>query len=274
MFQPRLGVSLITISREFSPEAIGALAQSGVQTLEVMPASLMNGGQGPTDAAIDILRASRLEVASVHVPFGPGYDFSLADAGQARKGMEQSIMAGVDLTARLGAGIMVVHASGEPVEQADRQLRLGRAVESLAAIGERAARCGIRVAIELLPRTCLGNTADEMLWMLDALGDSGTFGACMDTNHSMDRHADVPGDIRRLGSHLIATHVNDYDGVDEKHWLPGQGVLDWKAILTALDQIGYTGPFNFECTLTGATVAQRIHDVEASFERLLNLRQR
>ena len=32
-------------------------------------------------------------------------------------------------------------------------------------------------------------------------------------------------------------YENDYDGVDETHWIPGQGVYDWDEILTCIRQL-------------------------------------
>ena len=37
-----------------------------------------------------------------------------------------------------------------------------------------------------------------------------------------------------------------YDGVDERHWLPGEGIVPWKEVVTTLMESGYRGPFLFE----------------------------
>jgi sugar phosphate isomerase/epimerase len=123
------------------------------------------------------------------------------------------------------------------------------------------------VAIELLPRTCLGNTVEELGELIRRLGDE-TFGVCLDVNHLMDRYGELPDEIRKLGPRLITTHLSDYDGVDEKHWLPGRGVIDWKAVKEALGEIGYKGPFNYECHLPGDTPGERIQAVEENFRWL------
>lgn len=41
-------------------------------------------------------------------------------------------------------------------------------------------------------------------------------------------------------------HVSDYDGIDEKHWLPGQGIVNWPEVIQALIETGYDGPFMME----------------------------
>jgi sugar phosphate isomerase/epimerase len=50
----------------------------------------------------------------------------------------------------------------------------------------------------------------------------------------------------KVGSHVVTLHVSDYDGVDERHWMAGDGIIHWKAVVTALRQANYQGPFLFE----------------------------
>ena len=45
---------------------------------------------------------------------------------------------------------------------------------------------------------------------------------------------------------LISLHISDYDFINERHWLPGEGKLDWQAILNAFKNIGYNGVWLYE----------------------------
>jgi len=45
---------------------------------------------------------------------------------------------------------------------------------------------------------------------------------------------------------IITTHLSDYDGEDEKHWMPGAGVVPWKQVYDTLTAAGYEGPWLFE----------------------------
>ena len=40
--------------------------------------------------------------------------------------------------------------------------------------------------------------------------------------------------------------MSDYDGVDERHRLPGEGIVPWRTVVTRLCGVGYRGPFLFE----------------------------
>ena len=49
-----------------------------------------------------------------------------------------------------------------------------------------------------------------------------------------------------MATNVATTHLSDYDGVDERHWLPGQGVVPWKQVFLGLQKAGYRGPYLFE----------------------------
>ena len=52
--------------------------------------------------------------------------------------------------------------------------------------------------------------------------------------------------IRNAGSRIITTHLSDYDFVDERHWVPGDGKINWREFYTLMEEAGYTGPYLFE----------------------------
>jgi len=240
----RLGVSLNFVQhKSVTAEGVQAVARSSIETLEVPGAFLADPAQREL-----IMRYLTVptgpRVVSVHSPFSEAIDISRTDPGGAEQGIEAA-RAALKAGSELGARLLVIHPSAEPIVPEQRAARIERSRASLAALAApaRAARC--RIAVELLPRTCLGNTAEELALLLDGL-DERVFGVCLDTNHLMERHASLPQVLGALGRRLFTLHLSDYDGVDEKHWMPGKGVIDWPAFMGALREIGYGGPFNYE----------------------------
>lgn len=68
----------------------------------------------------------------------------------------------------------------------------------------------------------IGRTSAEML---RPIGGCTEAMVCFDTNHLLlESHADFIG---ALGDRIATIHLSDYDGRDERHWLPGRGVIDW-----------------------------------------------
>lgn len=272
MFQPELGVSFHTIAsdRVLTEESVEAVRQSRIATLEIAAFLFQQDPQSAKKSMMKaLLQSSAIRPMSIHSLFGGIHDFSLLDEAAYAKAMAH-LHSGLDLAIELNAPILIVHASGEPIAPEDRERRIEQCRRGLADLGGRCRNVGKRVAVELLPRTCLGNTVEELLRILDGL-DERIFGICLDTNHLMDRYRTLPDDVRRLGHRLIALHLSDYDGVDEKHQPPGKGVVEWKAFMGALREIGYAGPFNYECLPDGDTPAARVRCLEENFDWLSRL---
>lgn len=269
MFQPRPGVSLNFVRREsVTPEVAESVARSTIATLEVPGIFLADPAQYELIARY-FTGADAPAVASVHAPFDSPRDLSSPESN-AREAALGGARDSLDAAQKLGAKIVVVHPSSEPIATEDRSARLARSRESYQSLTAHARSRDCRIAAELLPRTCLGNTVDELLALLDGL-DPEVFGVCLDTNHLMDRYESLPSVIRTLGSRLITLHLSDYDGVDEKHWMPGRGVIDWPVVLRALRDIDYTGPFNFESDPGMDDLHERIAAFEGCFEWLAGI---
>lgn len=196
--------------------------------------------QAKCELAIRRVRALGLHVRSVHIPYGPDYDPSLLDA-EARSQAIANIRRVLALAGDWGVGIAVLHPSFEPIPPEEREERLRTAGDTLALLAAEAETLGVKLAAECLPRTCLGNTAREIRYLIDRCPQ---LGVCCDVNHLMQEN---PEDfIRAIGPRIVATHISDNDGLDEKHWMPGDGVLDWPAIIGALADTGYDGAFVYE----------------------------
>ncbi len=93
-------------------------------------------------------------------------------------------------------------------------------------------------------------SADDMLELLQAI-DSDRFALCLDTGHANIAGQDPAQMVRAYGDHLDVLHLNDNFGFirpvyEDLHLLPGNGNLDWQAILASLYDMDYRGNFNIE----------------------------
>ena len=176
---------------------------------------------------------------SLHLPFPAGVDISLpGEAGRSSVLLDKEM---IRRAARAGIGLCVVHPSSEPISDEERSARMAASKTALRELTEYSGELGLRLAVEDLPRFCLGRDSGEMLELLDA---SPELMVCFDTNHMLLEDNETV--IRRIGRRIITLHVSDYDFTDERHALPGKGKNDWKRILTALEDAGYEGPFLYE----------------------------
>jgi len=267
---PPLAVSTAVFAGALDDAQWDALDASGVQAVEIVgPAPRL-----PLDdpdcyrRTEGRLRRARVRLHSVHLPYGRALDLSQPDDA-AREAALAATARNVRLAADLGAKLVVVHPSAEPIPDAERAARLDAARRSLAALTGVAAQAGVRVAVECLPRTCLGNTAAELRSIVDPLDAAA--GVCLDVNHLNLREPDIAAAVAALAPRLLTLHCSDNDGVDERHWLPGAegGVVDWTAFLGALRANGYGGPFLYEVRAPDPDPAVALRAVEDNYRRLL-----
>lgn len=184
-----------------------------------------------------------IEVRSVHIPFGKIWDVSDLDE-KIRKIAIEKCAKYFDLVDILGSKIYILHPSYEPIKNEDRAKRIEKCIESLKELAPLAKEKGVRIALENLPRTCLGNTSKEMNHILDAVNVSEGLQICFDSNHTLQEKPEEF--VTACGKRIITVHISDFDGIDEKHWLPYEGVINWKAVMNELIKAGYQGPFVFE----------------------------
>jgi sugar phosphate isomerase/epimerase len=185
---------------------------------------------------------SGMNPSSFHLPFGDFIDISGLEDLSTDKALadNQGIL---DWVGKKKIPMAVLHASFEPIEDEERPARLGRAAESIRLLGSYAQSKNIILAIENLPRTCLGNCAGELLMLTDH-GKNASI--CFDVNHLLKKSESHRDFFVKTAPYIVTTHFSDYDRLDERHWIPGDGCIDWKELTGLFTGAGYKGRFVFE----------------------------
>ena len=220
---------------------------AGIDTIEV------SVGNMELAAALDFAKTRELadeygiELWSLHLPFLPFHVIDPSNPAIADYTVEYFCSL-IDKAVEVGIKVFVVHPSGEPIAESDRPMRMECAKKSLAALAEYASAKGAVIAVEDLPRTCLGRDSSDILELISAHPD---LRVCFDTNHLLGEK--ISDFIAKVGEKIITTHVSDYDEKNERHWLSGEGVIDWKPLKDALVAIGYDGPWLYELGLGGSS---------------------
>ncbi|WJH35357.1 sugar phosphate isomerase/epimerase [Paenibacillus sp. CC-CFT747] len=219
------------------------LAENGIAWMELNWRELDIFASKTRAACAQIVKEARdlgISVWSLHIPFGVEWDPSALDA-HVRETAIGKIVQVMELASEWAIPITVLHPSYEPIRPQERQTRLEECRLSLSRLTEQAKRLGLTMAIECLPRTCLGHSSAEIGYLLEG---NSALGVCCDVNHLFKESPE--SFIRDLGSRIVTTHISDHDGVDEKHWLPGSGVIEWQNVFRSFQEIGYRGPMIFE----------------------------
>lgn len=120
-------------------------------------------------------------------------------------------------------------------------------VDSIRAVDAHATSNGVDLVYEVLNRyeSHLINTGAQALAVLrDA--EARAMRVLLDTYHMNIEERDLAETIRTVGDRLGLFHVADSnrEGI-------GHGHTDFAPVISALDDIGYTGPIIVECTATG-----------------------
>lgn len=143
--------------------------------------------------------------------------------------------------------------------------------ERFLRYGEAASKWGVGIAIENLidvrPVGRFAGTTEDLVELVDLLGDDQLFGICLDTGHANLTQMNQPAAIRSMGKRLKALHVNDNRGETDDHILPFTGNVQWRPLMEALGEIGYDGDFTYEIHNFGKNFEDGFHDPMMRFAR-------
>lgn len=271
-------IGLSCLSFDLTEDTFQKLAQNDIGALEInVPLAQHNSLE--LRQLAELSRRYHVELWSYHLPYMPFREVDISSADPELRAKTVALFTRlIEKAADVGMDKFVVHPSGEPVADNERSDRLQYAMESLDTLAEAAAKHGAVIAVEDLPRTCLGNTAEEIGRLLSA---NDKLRVCFDSNHLLKgSNLDF---IEAFADKIVTVHISDYDFTNEKHWLPGEGKVDWQSVYQALQQAGYRGVWLYEIplqapktlarsrNLTFADFAQNAHAIFAnkSLQRVL-----
>jgi len=215
-----------------------------------------------------------------------------------RESPQEDFFALRDLSEKLGASISAMHDSSQGVEPQrvmqwahilgvkwvvihpirvdmteDEQVARQRNLEMLQEWLELARKFKVGIAIEnmhdMIPdvpgRRSFGATPSDLLWLVRNT-DPSLVGVCWDTCHAYVQRLDQYQAIKRLGKHLVHTHINDNLSIlEEQHLTLFEGKVNWEAVMKALREIGYKGLFNIEGGFSIGNLPLSLRDIKLRY---------
>lgn len=185
-------------------------------------------------AMADLVRASGLHLENVHVPYDRVDDL-WSESNSCRNGIVNQYLLWIDEFVHYNIPIMVMHI----MDHFYPPLPNERGLESIRRIVAAAQQAGIMIAIE--------NTGD--IGLIDyvlAHIESKHLGFCYDSSHDWLYSTDKGMILNKWGHRLLSTHLADNDGELDRHWLPGEGIVDWQLIRRLLPPDDYSGAISLE----------------------------
>jgi sugar phosphate isomerase/epimerase len=178
----------------------------------------------------------------VHGPF-LGVPLAAFDT-KIRQAVSDRLVQTLDICAELGATHMVVHSPLEflgtpfaPLTPSPMGIDLlGIIQETLREAVTHAEKIGCTIVIE--------NIFDQNpdYWVAMAKSFNSEFvRSSLDTGHAYVNHkiSAPPPDywVRTAGTMLGHIHLQDTDGYADRHWLPGEGLINWKSLFDAISKL-------------------------------------
>ncbi len=175
----------------------------------------------------------------------------------AREDITFRIGRAIEIAGLVGAKVIVIHPLHHRNYHSDSpEYFFGINMEFYGTFAQKAQECGVKIAVENMWQRSAHNNRivsdvcsnpHELAQYVDELNKLyGGFVACLDIGHCALTGAIPAESIRVLGDRLQALHVHDNDTENDSHLLPFTGKIDFKSVMTALSQIGYTGELTFE----------------------------
>ncbi|MBQ3234591.1 MAG: sugar phosphate isomerase/epimerase [Clostridia bacterium] len=276
MFKPRLGMSLdcfgikwlddkhykITFREEELKTKTKAMKEFGFDGAELVTLGPWNRQEEKENYhyvrdAVKIVKDNGLTLNTIHLPFSCQlWNFTSLDE-EERKASVESVKWAVSHYENNMPACFVIHPDQRPKTEDERPARLEQLVKSMYEICE---FVPANVCVENMTNDGMLNVSSEALKLLEAVPK---LNMVIDVNHPL---TESPVHyIEQIGSRIKNVHISDRDEVKERHYMPGEGILPWMEIISALDKVGYSGVFNFEVSSKYAPA-----EVKECYERLFS----
>lgn len=188
---------------------------------------------------IDLILKRKAELGfkteTVHLPQLHDYDLSNPNEEERLEAIRKQKEI-VEMAMPLEYSCLVLHPDAGTIPEEDYEKRHEALIKSLKDFAPWCKEKGLKLAVENLTQISSVQTSKDLVKIIEAV-DCDNLGICFDTNHLFkETHREF---IKTAGKYILTMHVTDNDGLNEKHWFPGDGVIDWKEIFTLLEEIGY-----------------------------------
>lgn len=191
-----------------------------------------------------------IKIWSVHMPFAKDIDLSIANESERQQvvALHNNVL---NYCKILDPEVILFHPSYF-LGLNERELRKKQFIKSALELNKKVKGIGAIMVIEnmLGPELLvdakrerpLCRTVEETVALMGRL--PGDIYSAVDMNHI--KHPERL--IRAMGARLKSVHIADGTGKKEDHFFPcsGQGQNNWVAILSALNEVDYKGPFMYE----------------------------
>ena len=252
------------------PEVIRRLHEVGFEAIDFSlfsvssPSYILNGDdwQKKVDRVAETAAKYGMIFSQIHLPFICGGNRvqhpSFTDPGYA-KHFDESMRRAYIAASMVGAPWAVAHCYNYPMETYDREESKKGNHEYYDDYVELGMKHGVGTAFENMIqgtkeslRLRYTGHYSELIEFVDSYQDP-MVKICWDTGHANEACCNQAYALRKIGKRLACLHVNDNYRDKDHHNIPFCGTVDWRSVISALAEIGYTG----DCSLEAGKFVER-----------------
>lgn len=184
------------------------------------------------DVMPNMVREAGLYLENIHAPFTDSADL-WSESNSARQKILKEHTAWLEDCAKHEIPIMVMHVvEGDKIPTINKY-----GIESLSYLTRKAEEYNVKIALE--------NTkmAGGIPFIFSEI-ESPNLGLCYDSSHAVLNKEESL--LEDFGEKLLALHISDNDGKRDRHWLPGNGTIDWNKVVDMFPVKTFQGALTLE----------------------------
>lgn len=170
---------------------------------------------------VKIVKSYDLNLDNIHLPFNNIN--SLWFEGSERQNKVHEIKRLMYECKECGAETVVMHATS------------GNNISLINSLGYKSFEEIIREAEDIKLKVALENT--QMSQYLDFILHeikSANAGLCYDSSHDFIKGQSCGDILEKWKDRLFCVHLSDCNGISDKHWIPGKGIVNWEKIINII----------------------------------------
>ncbi|AEE92051.1 Xylose isomerase domain-containing protein TIM barrel [Tepidanaerobacter acetatoxydans Re1] len=204
-----------------------------------------------------MVKESGLILENIHAPFTNSSDL-WSENLPVRKKILREHMIWLEDCAKYDIPIMVMHIMENEIPKLNKY-----GIESISYLTKKAEEYKIKIALE---NTKLNGGIPFVLSEIQ----SDYLGLCYDSSHARLNGEEAL--LEDFGHRLIALHISDNDGQKDRHWLPGNGIIDWNKFLESFPKDSYSGNLTLEVCPTEEEISAGPNEfLSKGFKRISSL---
>lgn len=96
--------------------------------------------------------------------------------------------------------------------------------------------------VEIFMENTFEDSPEVLIRLKESLSDCDNFRLCLDYGHACLTSTPIENWVEQMAPYIGHMHMNDNDLIADRHWVPGDGKIDWNRCVALLQKYGIDSP--------------------------------